>query len=165
VALGGVSNPPGRPRDGSGRKTGGLLTPPLLSAEPPHGHSRPAKNAVRTRVIRHWLSPQLSTDATFVAARRRDVVITAVRLQRSWRAETGTTTTALCRGSPRGVSHSELDAADQGREMRVLTFENMAINLSAAAFESLAKEVRSLKIEESVTEFAPLFVERSIAWL
>ena len=49
--------------------------------------------------------------------------------------------------------------------MRVLTLEYMAIHLSAATFESLAKEVRSLKIEESVTEFAPLFVERSIAWL
>ena len=49
--------------------------------------------------------------------------------------------------------------------MRVLTFENMAIYLSAAAFESLAKEVRSLKIQESITEFAPLFIERPIAWL
>ena len=27
----GVSNPPGRPRDGSRRRTGGLLTPPLIS--------------------------------------------------------------------------------------------------------------------------------------
>ena len=165
VALGGVSNPPGRPRDGSGRKTGGLLTPPLLSAEPPHGHSRPAKNAVRTRVIRHSLSPQVAADATLLATRRRDIVIASVRPEPSSRADTGTTTTALCRGSPRGVSRFGLDAADQGREMRVLTFENMAINLSAAAFESLTKEVRSLKIEESVTEFAPLFVERSIAWL
>jgi len=49
--------------------------------------------------------------------------------------------------------------------MRVLTFENMAINLSAAAFQSLTKEVRSLKIEEAITELAPLFVERAIAWL
>ena len=49
--------------------------------------------------------------------------------------------------------------------MRVLTFENMAIYLSAAAFESLAKKVRSLKIEEAITEFAPLFVERPIARL
>ena len=49
--------------------------------------------------------------------------------------------------------------------MRVLTFENMAINLSAAAFQSLTKEVRSLKIEESITELDPLFVERPIAWL
>ena len=93
------------------------------------------------------------------------MVITAVQPVPSRPADIGTTTTALCRGSPRGVSRFGLDAADQGREMRVLTFENMAINLSAAAFESLAKEVRSLKIEESVTEFAPLFVERSIAWL
>ena len=79
MARGGVSNPPGRPRDGSGRKTGGLLTPPLLCAEPPHGHSRPAKNAVRTRVMRHSLSPQVAADATLVATRRREVVITAVR--------------------------------------------------------------------------------------
>ena len=136
-----------------------------LGGEPPHGHSRPAKNAVRTRVIRHSLSPQVAADATLLATRRRDIVIAAVRPEPSSRADTGTTTTALCRGSPRGVSRFGLDAADQGREMRVLTFENMAINLSAAAFESLAKEVRSLKIEESVTEFAPLFVERSIAWL
>ena len=31
--------------------------------------------------------------------------------------------------------------------------------------QSLTKEVRSLKIEESITELAPLFVERAIAWL
>ena len=49
--------------------------------------------------------------------------------------------------------------------MRVLTFEHMAIHLSATAFESLAKEVRSLKFEESITELAPLFVERPIAGL
>ena len=160
-----MSNPPGRPRDGSGRKTRGLLTPPLFGAEPRHGHSRPAKNAVRARVIHHSLSPQVAADATLVATRRQDVVVTPVRPGPSWHSETGTITTALCRGSPRGVSRSGLDAADQGREMRVLTFENMAINLSAAAFESLAKEVRSLKIEEAITEFAPLFVERPIAWL
>ncbi len=49
--------------------------------------------------------------------------------------------------------------------MRGPTFKNMAIYLSAAAFQSLAKEVRSLKIEEAITEFAPLFVEHPIAWL
>ena len=49
--------------------------------------------------------------------------------------------------------------------MRVLTFENMAIYLSAAAFEGLAKKVRPLKVEEAITEFAPLFVERPIARL
>ena len=165
VTLGGVSNPPGRPRDGSRRRTGGLLTPPLHSAEPSHGHSRPAKNAVRTRVIRHSLSPQVAADATLVATRRREALITPMRPWPSGRVDTGTTTTALCRGSPRGVSRSGLDAANQGREMRVLTFENMAINLSTAAFESLAKEVRSLKVEESITEFAPLFIERPIARL
>ena len=49
--------------------------------------------------------------------------------------------------------------------MRVLTFEHMAIHLSAAAFERLSKEMRSLEVEDSITEFAPLFVERPIAWL
>ena len=49
--------------------------------------------------------------------------------------------------------------------MRVLTFENKAINLSAAAFQGLAEEVRPLKIEQSITELAPLFVKRPIAWL
>ena len=141
VAGGGVSNPPGRPRDGSGRKGGGLLTPPLFGAQLPHGHSRPAKNAVRTRLMPHPLSPQVAADATLVSTRRREVVITAVQPWPSGRADTGTTTTALCRGSPRGLSRSRLDAADQGREMRVLTVENMAIHLSAAAFESLPKEV------------------------
>ena len=49
--------------------------------------------------------------------------------------------------------------------MRVLTLENMTIYPSAAAFESLAKEVRSLEFEESITQFAPLLVERPIPWL
>src|SRR5688500_19741808 len=114
MARGGVSNPPGRPRDGSGRRGGGLLTPPLFGAQPPHGHSRPAKNAVRTRLMRHPLSPQVAADATLVATRRREVVITAVQPWPSGRADTGTTTTALCRGSPRGVRRPGLDAADQG---------------------------------------------------
>ena len=49
--------------------------------------------------------------------------------------------------------------------MGVLTLQNMTIDLSAATFESLAKQVRSLKFEESITEFVPLLVERPIAWL
>ena len=117
------------------------------------------------RVIHPLLLPQIAADATLIATRRRDVVITAVRPWSSWRAETGTTTTALCRGSPRGVSRSGLDAADQRRQMRVLTFENMPIDLSAAAFESLPKQVGALKIEEAITELPPLFVERPIAGL
>ena len=49
--------------------------------------------------------------------------------------------------------------------MGVLTLQNMTINPSAATFQSLAEQVRSLKIQESITEFAPLLVERPIAWL
>ena len=47
--------------------------------------------------------------------------------------------------------------------MRVLTFEHMAIHLSAAAFERLPKEVRSLQFEESITEVVPLPIERAKA--
>src|SRR5688572_3070963 len=103
VAGGGVSNPPGRPRDGRGRQTGGLLTPPLLCAEPGYGYWRPAKNAVRTRVVRPSLSPQVSARATLVATRRRDIASTAGDPWPSRRRCTSTTTTAFCRGSPRGV--------------------------------------------------------------
>ncbi len=141
VALGGVSNPSGRPRDGSGRKTGGLLTPPLLCAEPRHGHWRPAKNAVRTGVIRPSLSPQVAARTTLVATRMRDVAGTVVRAWLFRRPKTSTPTTAFCRGPPRGVSRSRLDTADHGREMRVLTLEYMATHLSAATFEGLTKEV------------------------
>ena len=52
-----------------------------------------------------------------------------------------TPTTADRRGPPRGVSHSRLDTAHQGREMGVLTLQNMAIHPSGATFESFAKEV------------------------
>ena len=47
--------------------------------------------------------------------------------------------------------------------MGVLTLQNMTIDPSTATFQSLAEQVRSLKFQESVTEFVPLLVERPIA--
>ena len=49
--------------------------------------------------------------------------------------------------------------------MGVLTLQHMTIDPSAATFQSLAEQVRSLEFEECITEFAPLLVERPIAGL
>ena len=68
-------------------------------------------------------------------------MVAAVHQHSPGRHTGSTPTTAHCRGPPRGVSHSRLDTADQGREMGVLTLQNMAIHPSGATFESFAKKV------------------------
>ena len=68
-------------------------------------------------------------------------MVAAVHRHSPGRQTGSTPTTADRRGPPRGVSHFRLDAADQGREMGVLTLQNMTIHPSGATFESFAKEV------------------------
>ena len=49
--------------------------------------------------------------------------------------------------------------------MRVLTLQDMSIHPSATALEGLAEQTRSLNLQQPITEFLPLSIERPVAGL